>query len=130
MLDTGHMREWNQGIKDDVGVTINHPLPSLALRMARERQIAQEKKQKALSTLQTVTDATVKAISLIAGLADMTFNLYLSGGAKQQTTTAYKVNNEYREGSITPSLLPPPLLSSPILQAQDEDSRLTTFIRS
>ena len=51
MLDTGHIREWNQGIKDDVGVTINHPPPSLALRMARERQIAQKKKQKALSTL-------------------------------------------------------------------------------
>lgn len=37
MLNSGHLREWNQGIKDDVGVSINHPPPSLDLRMAREK---------------------------------------------------------------------------------------------
>jgi hypothetical protein len=133
-LTGAHLRDWNQGIRDDSAVGIHHPPPTLLQRMILDKQAELNRKQ-----LKAVPEAVSTAIPSLAGSGiNLNFNLSgagMPGWPQQSLPPGGQADSEARDrepltpAPSTPSM-PPPTPSSPIPAAVDEDTRLAAFIRS
>jgi hypothetical protein len=130
-LNSGHLREWSQAIKNDAFINVNHPPPGMVARLVVDKQVEQSKKQ-----AKSASESTSVAIPATAG-PGINLNFNLSGGGlsewfqQQATPLRGRTDSELRERGTTPSAASPlPPRSSPIPAASNKDSRLAAFIRS
>lgn len=133
-LNMADIREWRDSMKDDPAINIYHPPPGVLTRLLEGYKKQKEQNQQPPTTPQPLISST--ASSTVAGQG-MTLNINLSGGPPPASPLHENADNRAQDRDIgtpvpcaTTPAPGPPLPSSPIPQARDEDARLFSFIQS
>jgi hypothetical protein len=127
------LHEWRSQMKDDPYINVHHPPPGLLIKW--QARMAAEKKK-----AETPTPSSSSApLSIGSTATGQGISLYVNVGGAQLPPSQEQAANELHDKALTTpgprattphQPLLPPLPSSPIPAAKDEDSRLSAFIQS
>jgi hypothetical protein len=130
-LNQGHLREWNQAIKDDPGnISARQPPMVMVTRMVieKQQQVAKKKDVSNISIPQTLNMPIIPGsginlnFNMTSGLPDWLSQILPS---EAKADAASKSTAEQQPQALHTALPPP---SSPIPAVEDEDMRLTAYI--